>query len=54
MKITDVRPVFVPMMRQKVTRCRLCKARGPDHLLTCAMSAGLLSRRRQPKGTPDD
>lgn len=51
MKFADARPVFVPMMRRKVTRCRWCKVPGPDHLLICRLSAGLLSR--EPEGAPD-
>jgi hypothetical protein len=50
MKFADVRPVFVPMLRRTVTRCRACKAAGPDHLLICRLSAGLLSGR--PKAAP--
>lgn len=43
MRVADARPVFVPLMRRKVTRCRKCGAPEPDHLLICAESAGLLS-----------
>lgn len=53
MRIADVRPVFVPMMRQTVTRCSLCKAPGPDHLLICRKSAGLLAGRHKRRETPD-
>ena len=55
MRIADVRPVFVPVMRRTVTRCRWCKAPGPDHLLICRESAGLLGGQpRQAPAMPEE
>lgn len=47
MRISDVRPVFVPLLRRVVRRCRDCQAPAPDHLVNCRRSGQLLRTGRR-------